>query len=143
MPRLTCCCSLAVLLFAVTASGRAQSFATAEVIGQDYAFRAPTTLRPGLTAFSFKNEGKVFHEVTLVRLKPGVVLDSLLKAPPLVRRTMQEYGGILIAGPGEAPLGRLLIDLTPGTYLLICNFRDALDRPQHFTLGMFSVLEVK
>ena len=133
----------AALLFPLTPRGSAQSFTGVEVTGLDYAFRAPTTLPPGLTAFSFKNEGKVNHEVLVVRVKPGVVLDSLLKAEPAARRAMVQPAGILVAGPGESPLGRLLVELTPGTYLLLCNLRDAPDRPQHVTLGMFSVLQVK
>ncbi|HEV8599344.1 MAG TPA: hypothetical protein VGQ69_08300 [Gemmatimonadales bacterium] len=134
----------ATALVLVAASGAAaQSFATVEVTGMDYAFRAPATLPPGLTAFSFKNEGKVPHEVVIVRLKPGVVLDSLLKADNPTRRTMIQLAGILVATPGEAPLGRLLVDLTEGTYLLLCNFRDAPDKPPHLNLGMVSVLQVK
>jgi hypothetical protein len=41
--------------------GWAQSFASVELIGQDYALRARETLRPGLTAFSFKTEGNPQH----------------------------------------------------------------------------------
>ena len=137
-------CSLgAALLFASTAPGSAQSLANVEIVGLDYAFRAPASLPPGLTAFAFKNEGKVPHEVVLVRLKPGVVVDSLLKADDPARLRMIEFGGILIAGPGGAPLGRILVELTSGTYLLICNFQDAPDKPQHLSLGMLSVLQVK
>lgn len=131
------------LLFAVTSLGWAQSFASVEVIGLDYAFRAPPTLSPGLTAFSFKNEGKVPHEVVIVRLKPGVILDSLLKADDSTKRTMIELAGILVAGPGGTPLGRILVDLTEGTYLLLCNFQDGPDQPPHLKLGMMSILQVK
>lgn len=133
----------AALLFGLAVPESAQSFANVEVIGLDYAFRAPTSLPPGLTAFSFKNEGKVAHEVVIVRLRPGVTVDSLMKAHDPARLTMIQLAGILVAGPGGAPLGRILVELTPGTYLLLCNFRDGPDKPPHLDLGMMSMLQVK
>jgi hypothetical protein len=131
------------LLFVAVSGAAAQSFASVEVTGMDYAFRAPATLPPGLTAFAFKNEGKVPHEVIILRMKPGVILDSVLKADNIARRTMTQFVGIIIAAPGEVTLGRVLVDLTSGTYVLLCNFRDAPDKPRHLNLGMVSVLQVK
>jgi hypothetical protein len=131
------------LLFAGTSAGLAQSFASVEVAGLDYAVRVPASLPTGLTAFSFKNEGKVPHEAIILRLKPGVIVDSMLKTPFPARRAMTDLAGILIAEPGQVALGRVLLDLTPGTYVLLCNFRDTPDKPPHVNLGMLSILQVK
>jgi hypothetical protein len=125
--------------------GHAQQIRDVTIAGIDYAFGVPATIGPGLTAFSFENRGKVWHEMFLIRLKPGVSLDSLQHVPagPL-RRDLIEGGGILLAGRGERSTDRLLVDLKPGhTYTLICNLRDAPDKPPHLARGMFASIQVK
>jgi len=115
------------------------------VVGTDYAFGVPPTITHGLTAFSFENRGRVRHEINLLWLKPGVTLDSVLRADPgPSRRALADGGGVLFAEPGERSAYRLLVDLVAGrTYLLICNFRDAPDKPQHIELGMFASFQVQ
>ncbi len=115
------------------------------VVGTDYAFGVPATVTHGLTAFSFENRGKVRHEMSLFWLKQGVTLDSVLRTEPgPTRRRLVEGGGVLFAEPGDRSAYRLLADLAAGrTYLLICNFRDAPDKPQHTELGMFATFQVK
>ena len=80
--------------------------------------------------------------MSIGRLRPGVTIDEVLKVSKegggrlgdLVTRSV----GILVAGPGKSPDGRILVDLIPGeTYLLLCNFKDTPDAPTHMTLGMY------
>lgn len=115
------------------------------VVGTDYAFAVAPTLEHGPTAFSFENQGRVRHEMNLVRLKPGVTLDSLLHTPPgPARRALVEGGGLLLAEPGEPSPYQLLADLTKGrTYAVVCNLQDAPDKPPHTQLGMFASFEVR
>ena len=139
-----------LLLFAFLLLGwapdvRAQHLATVTVVGLDYAYQAPAILPAGRTAFAFENRGKVWHEVVIARLKPGVTLDSLMHAETgPARRALVKSVGILVAEAGESPLGRLVTELSAGeTYVLYCNFQDAPDKPRHMMMGMIASIHVK
>src|SRR5262245_43175976 len=137
--------SIGCVALVVASSARAQQVHDVTITGTDYAFGVPASIKPGLTAFTFENRGKVWHEMYLIRLKPGVSLDSLQRVPAgPQRRPLIEGGGILLAGPGERSTDRLLVDLKPGqTYTLICNFRNEPDKPPHLELGMFAHFQPK
>ena len=114
-----------------------------DIVANDYTFLPlPQTIPAGPTLFGFTNQGKVQHEVSLVRLKRGVTVDQVVKAVQAGERARQFVDrsvGILIAGPGLSPDGRLLVDLRVGeTYLLLCTLRDNPDAPPHIMLGMFT-----
>ena len=129
----------------VSSLGMSLGIRSVVVVGTDYAFGVPATVPHGVTAFSFENRGKVRHEMNLVWLKQGVTLDSVLRADPgPSRRALVHGGGVLFAEPGDRSAYRLLVDLVAGrTYLLVCNFRDAPDKPEHTQLGMFATFEVR
>ncbi len=117
------------------------------VVGTDYAFQLQEVLPAGPTAFRFENQGKVPHEMVLVRLRDGVTIQNVIDG---VERgaSPEEFleGGpsILIAAPGESSPGRILMDLAPGReYALVCNFRDAEDAAPHVALGMFKGFRVE
>ena len=135
---------LPVIVISWPSGAVAQRFATIKVVALDYAYQAPTTLPAGLTAFALDNQGKVRHEVAIVRLQPGVTVDSMVHAAGPARLALIDFIGILVAAPSETPQGRILVDLTPGrTYVLFCNFQDAPDKPRHLTMGMFTSIQVK
>lgn len=116
------------------------------IVATDYAFNVPDQpLAHGVTEFTFENHGAVRHEMNLVRLKPGVTLDSALHAAPgPARRALVEGGGVLFAEPGARSPYQLLVDLTAGrTYVLLCTFQDAPDKPAHLALGMFAGFQVR
>jgi hypothetical protein len=135
----------AFLLILHPSAASAQTPPSISVVGLDYAYQGPATAPPGLTTFAFENRGAVRHEMILLRLNAGVTLDSLLRIPQgPARFEVSEVVGILIAGPGRSPLGRLVVDLERGrTYALVCNFQDAPDKPRHAALGMVASLYVK
>ncbi len=148
LPGPRCVASLllaALRLITHPSAAPAQTLPSISVVGLDYAYQGPATASPGLTTFAFENRGAVRHEMILLRLNAGVALDSLLRIPQgPARSALSELVGILIAGPGRSPLGRLLVDLEPGrTYALVCNFQDAPDKPRHAALGMVAALQVK
>jgi plastocyanin len=114
-----------------------------DVVANDYAFTPlPAHIAAGPTVFAFVNQGKVNHEMSIGRLRPGATIEELLKVSReggRLRDLVTRSVGILVAGPGKSPDGKLLVDLIPGeTYLLFCNFRDSPDAPTHLTLGMYA-----
>jgi len=111
------------------------------VTANDYAFMPLPPIRSGPTVFSFVNQGKVDHEVSIVRLKATANVETYVKTPPGPDRRgqVERSVGILIAAPGGRPDGKIWVDLTKGaTYVVLCNFRDKPDAPQHSTLGMYT-----
>jgi hypothetical protein len=111
------------------------------VAATDYAFLPLPVIKAGPTLFSFVNQGKVNHEVAIVRLKPTSVVETYVKTPPGPERTAQAERsvGILIAAPGMKPDGKIWVDLRKGaTYVVLCNFRDKPDAPQHIAMGMYT-----
>jgi hypothetical protein len=98
-------------------------------------------IQSGPTFFSFVNQGKVNHEVAIVRLKTASNVETYVKTPPGPDRIAQveRSVGILIATPGTRPDGKIWVDLAKGaTYVVLCNFRDKPDAPQHSALGMYT-----
>ena len=119
-----------------------------DVTSNDYAFVAfPTQILAGPTIFTFANQGKVPHELSLARLKPGVTMDDFVAARddiPRRRELIERSVGILVAGPGNRPDGRILVDLIKGkTYVVFCNFRDKPDAPGHLMFGMYTSFKPK
>lgn len=132
----------------VQLAGSDRNVASVAIVGSDYAFlRTPTTLPAGRTLFSFENRGKVRHEMILVRLKPGIPPEELVRAATRVdtggRDMVEHIVGILIIQPGDSTSGRLLVDLVPDrSYALVCRFRDTPGALPHSMMGMVAALRV-
>jgi hypothetical protein len=114
-----------------------------DVIANDYAFMPlPVRIAKGPTIFTFANHGTVQHEMAIGRLKSGATIEDLLKiskAGGRLRELVERSVGILIAGPGKSPDGKLWVDLLPGeTYIVLCNLRDTPASPTHMTMGMYA-----
>lgn len=74
--------SVSVLLFAIPSVVAAQQFVDVLIEANDDAYlNPPTSLGPGLTAFSFENTGCGRHEMILLRLKRGITVDSAGRVP--------------------------------------------------------------
>jgi len=119
-----------------------------DVVANDYAFNPlPAHVVAGPTVFTFANHGTVQHEASIARLRDGVTVDSLLKVVKAGGRrsdVVERSIGILIAGPGKSPDGRLWVDLLPGSsYVLICTLRDKPDAQPHAMLGMLAAFKAE
>jgi uncharacterized cupredoxin-like copper-binding protein len=97
---------------------------------------APATLKAEKTTFTISNFGTVPHELLIFKspLAPN-------KYPTDTNGDIKEEGAavdLLSDGDNIDPSGSQVraVDLTPGTYLFVCNI------PGHFKKGMFSVLTV-
>jgi plastocyanin len=111
-----------------------------DVISNDYAFLPfPANIAAGPTVFTFENQGKVWHEVNIARLRSGATIEEFTRADAPRRRDLIERSvGILIGGPGNRPDGRVLVNLMKGsTYVAYCNFKDTPEAPAHLTMGMY------
>ena len=121
--------------------------ASIAIVGSDYAFiQFPATIAAGPTRFSFENRGTVRHEMSMVLLKAGVTVDSVLKRGPGgagSRAMAEKLIGILIARPAESAGGELLVRLEAGQrYLVVCTLKDAPDAQPHTTMGMVASFTV-
>ena len=116
------------------------------IVGMDYAFRAPATLRPGRHYLAFVNEGKQRHEVYMAALKPGVTVRQVVEAEQAganARALIESPLGVLHSPAGTSPIAMLEVDLLPGReYLIRCNFMDDPKAPRHIMLGMFGSIKI-
>lgn len=110
-----------------------------DVGGTDYAFTVSDTVSAGLTTITFTNRGKVKHEMSLARLKPGVTLRDVMHAQQQ-GKPADDYliaGGVLFADAGETDEIGLRTELKSGQrYAMVCFFRDSAKAPPHVALGM-------
>ncbi len=91
---------------------------------------------PGEVTFDVRNDGAAFHELAIIEtdLAPGdlPVTDGLI--------VDEEAAGELIDRTSlmeSAVTETLVVDLSPGSYVLLCNV------PGHYTSGMFAKLVVR
>src|SRR4029078_2015743 len=95
--------SAGVLLLMLMALGPGKDLPPREitVVAKDYTFIPLPPIRSGPTFFSFVNQGKVDHEVSIVRLKPTSNVETYVKTPPGPERRArgERSGGISVAGP--------------------------------------------
>lgn len=118
------------------------------IVGNDYAFiGTPESLAAGPTAFAFENRGLVRHEMSVVRLRPGVAASDVVARGPGAassKALTDQLVGILVARPGERSGGELLVDLVAGhRYLVVCTLRDTPDAAPHIQLGMIASFDVR
>jgi uncharacterized cupredoxin-like copper-binding protein len=97
---------------------------------------APVTLKAGTTTFTISNFGTIPHELLI--FKSPLAAN---KYPVDAKGDIKEEGAgvdLLSDGDNIDPSGSQVrsVDLTPGTYLFVCNI------PGHFKSGMLSVLTV-
>ena len=117
------------------------------VVGRDYALEAPDVVPAGPTTIRYRSEGKVQHELIVVRLKSNTPVAAVVAAMKADSgdKTLEDPGaGVLFAGPGEANGIGLDIDLLAGrAYLFLCRFKDANDKPAHDQLGMYKLVTAR
>ena len=115
------------------------------IVGLDYAFQAPDTIPAGPVIFSLMNRGSVRHEMVLYIPHEGRTLrDYLNAATAQDRQRLGRAAGLILAEPGQPALAGMVVNLVKGqSYLLLCNLRDAPDRPPHNQLGMGKALTIQ
>ena len=103
----------------------------------DYSFKAPDTLRSGVTTFHMMNGGKEIHQMVLIKAPLAAVQKMDPSAPPPADLVVA--GGPNAAAPGGT--AEATLDLAPGEYTLVC-FVPAPDGKPHLMKGMVRALTV-
>lgn len=108
----------------------------------DYTFAFSKPLTAGRQMIKVENVATQPHEVVLIQLEPGKTLEDMgkwvqdFKGPP----PGKPLGGIPAFMPGKNTYFE--VNLTPGTYGLICFVPDAKDHKPHHQHGMAQQLTI-
>jgi uncharacterized cupredoxin-like copper-binding protein len=139
-----------VLLVSLSLSGQAAAAGTTVVnallqdpstdaaIQSDRIVLSRETAPAGRVTFHAVNQSKgLVHELLVVRPKPGqtaltVPYDE--KKAEVVESRIARLGEIPDLPPGAS--GTITLNLTPGSYMLLCN------QPGHYKAGMYTILLV-
>jgi uncharacterized cupredoxin-like copper-binding protein len=114
-----------------------------QMVLSDYAFTMTPAPSAGTHTFTVTNTAKQNHEAVLFRLPPGGTMEPF-KAwinggwkgmPPAA-----PFGGITEISPGQTI--NFTLDLTPGTYGIICFVPDAGDGKPHVFHGMTTTFTI-
>jgi uncharacterized cupredoxin-like copper-binding protein len=127
------------------ASGATMPATDITVTLDDYSFTFSKPFTAGKHVVNVVNKASQSHEVVFVKLAPGKTMadmvkyaeKDLMKGPP---------PGQVISGMAGMAKGRLAsfpVDLTPGTYGMICFVPDHKDGKPHVAHGMVKQFEVK
>jgi uncharacterized cupredoxin-like copper-binding protein len=110
---------------------------------QDFVYDLPDSLPAGPLTIQVINNGPEAHEFNIMRLADGKTADDVLQylgapdgPPPFI-----PVGGM--NGLDKGLSGYAELNLTPGTYVAICNIPSpAAEGHPHFTLGMIKQFTV-
>lgn len=112
---------------------------------KDFMFEMPESLPAGETVVKVVNDGPEPHEFNILRLEDGKTVEDVMKflsgeagGPP----PFAPIGGMNGLDMGQ--IGYAELNLTPGTYVAICNIPSPkAEGHPHFTLGMIKEFVVK
>jgi hypothetical protein len=128
----------------VHAAGDDRALTTATYVAEDYGFSGPDRLPSGAVTIRVLNRGKELHHLQFVKLTHGrsaTDFNALLK-----RRGATIPPWALFSGGPNAPVpggeAAATVNLTPGTYLLVCLIPDKTGTP-HVALGMQKLVRVE
>jgi hypothetical protein len=144
-----CLVAAVTALFCLGSSGASAAVrpAAVEVVGTDFSFKMPSTLRAGWTTLTFFNQGIEPHQLQLERLDDGVTPDRFQGAltgsaaddRAAAFRLGSPTGGVnTIAVAG---IQRATVMLQPGTYVALC-FVSGADGVPHIAKGMIKFFTV-
>jgi len=109
---------------------------------RDFAFEVPDTLRAGRQVIDVAVDGAEPHELVIVRLDPGATVDQLMAWGTTYQGELPGHmvPGVAMLSPGMS--NRIVVDWTPGTYVLLCFVPAKADAQPHVMKGMMKVVTV-
>jgi hypothetical protein len=131
---------------AAPGSQAASKLPTVTVVGQDFSFVMPDTIRPGWTTINFENKGVESHEAQLGVLNKGVTADQFKAAlasaatdQGAAAKKLGHLMGAVAADPGQSESAPF--DLKAGNYVALC-FQSGDDNIPHYVKGMIKFFTV-
>lgn len=129
-----------VAQFAVTGTptGAAMPAADVQVNAHEFHFDTPETVAAGATTINMTDSGQQQHEMVLIRIEDGHTLDDLEAAisdpsgEPPDWVTLQP--SLSAVAPGQS--ATFSVNLTPGSYAMLCFIGDPESGQPHAALGM-------
>jgi hypothetical protein len=121
-------------------------YPTVAFTAKDYQFLGlPASIPGGLTRLSMTQEGPADHHAMFMRLNDGVTPDDFMAA-----LQSGDFGALLgaavsLGGPNAGAIGtttNVVVDLTPGQYMVVCLVPDEETGMPHAAMGMLAPLEV-
>lgn len=121
-------------------------YPTVAFTAKDYEFLGlPASIPSGLTRLSMTQEGPADHHAMFMKLNDGATADEFTAAIQA-----GDFGAILgaatsLGGPNAGAIGtttNVIVDLTPGQYMVVCLIPDEETGMLHAAMGMLSPLEV-
>ena len=117
-------------------------------LATEFAFEGPDTIGAGETTFTLQNQGEQPHMIIMVELLQGKTIDDVHtyikehgiqgKPPKWAKEVKVEA----FAKPGKTDTAKP-VDLTAGTYALLCFVPDKEEKKTHAELGMAKQLTVE
>jgi hypothetical protein len=107
----------------------------------EFEFEARDTVPAGLVRVRLENRGTIPHHLQLLRLEDGHTMDEVLEHAE--RDELVLPGVRFVGGPAVPPANgtsEVLLDLTPGRYLMVCYM--PAGKMRHLQLGMVRQLVV-
>jgi hypothetical protein len=127
-----------------SSAASAEPAADVNVRLSDYKFAISKPLTAGRHVIKVTNDAAQTHEVVFVKLAPGKTaagtaewVESGMQGPP----PGMPLGGVSPIAKGRS--NTFTLDLTPGTYGMICFLPDVKDGKPHSTHGMVTQFDVK
>jgi hypothetical protein len=124
----------------VTATGERIQYA--HVIGRDYQFDGPTSLREGIVTFHLTNQGSDIHQLSIIEVGAGHTVKQFYDA---MRATGVAPAWAVTVGmtPTVQPNNEafVTIRLVPGQYIYACTIA-AKDARSHVEKGMYQWVNV-
>ncbi len=112
------------------------------VVLRDFAFDLPE-IRAGVQTWYVVNQGPQPHEMAIARAPNDVTPEQIataLQSPGALSVPMEDVSGMQALSAGLS--GWVTVDLSPGTYVLLCFVPDPATGLPHVALGMYAVVTV-
>lgn len=113
------------------------------IVATEYAFEIPATIEGGWIRLTLDNQGMMDHHAMFMRVNDDASVEDVQAA--LLEPSLEPLFAVvtIFGGPEVGPGARasVILDLEPGTYVVVCAIPDAEGVP-HYALGMQAVVEV-
>ncbi|MBI1731072.1 hypothetical protein HYR53_10735 [Candidatus Acetothermia bacterium] len=108
----------------------------------DFSFDMPGEIPASAHIWKVTNQGAQPHEMPVLKLAPGASIESVMKfmQDPKGFPPFDVIGGIQAMDSGKS--GYAVLDLKPGSYVVVCFVPDPHTGKSHLELGMFKPFTV-